>query len=96
MIQAPLKTVGIDYPRPGEVIAPRQRYSLRISAPTDAMEVRVSIDDGEWKPCRVDNGFWWFDWTAPEAEGDHVAVVRVIVDDGSLLLAHPRLFKVQA
>ena len=33
MIEAPLKTVGIDYPYAGEVIAPGQSYSFRITAP---------------------------------------------------------------
>ena len=93
MIQAPLKTVGIDYPNPGETIATGD-YSFRISAPSDAKEVRLSIDDGDWKPCRKDDGHWWFDWTA-QAQGEHIAVSRVIEADGSLLVTQPRLFKVQ-
>ncbi|MBI2384742.1 MAG: hypothetical protein HYV14_01890 [Elusimicrobia bacterium] len=94
MIQAPLKTVGVDYPRAGETLAPGQDYSFRVTAPSDAKEVRLSIDDGEWKPCRMDAGYWWFDWT-PQDEGDHIAVSRVIEADGSMLVTQPRLFTVR-
>jgi len=95
MIDAPLKTVGIDYPRSGEAIAPGQPYSFRVTAPADAREVRLSIDDGEWLACRNGEGHWWFDWTA-QAEGDHIAVSRVIESDGSMLVTQPLLFKVRA
>lgn len=95
MIEAPLKTVGLDYPYPGELIARGQTYSFRITAPSDAREVRLSIDDGEWKPCRKDDGHWWFDWTA-EGDGAHIAVSRVIEADGSMIVTQPRLFKVQS
>lgn len=94
MIEAPLKTVGIDYPRPGDAIAPGQPYSFRVSAPADAQEVRLSIDDGEWKPCRKDDGHWWFDWSA-QAEGEHIAVSRVIESDGSMLVTQPIVFQVR-
>jgi hypothetical protein len=93
MIEAPLKTVGIDYPYAGEMIAEGQSYSFRITAPSDSKEVRLSIDDGEWKPCRKDDGHWWFDWTA-QAQGEHIAVSRVIEADGSMIVTQPRLFKV--
>lgn len=94
MIEAPLKTVGIDYPYAGEMIALGQSYSFRITAPADSKEVRLSIDDGEWQPCRKDDGHWWFDWTA-HAQGEHIAVSRVIEVDGSMIVTQPRLFKVQ-
>lgn len=94
MIQAPLKTVGIDYPCTDEAIAPGQNYSIRVTAPADAKEVRISIDDGDWKACRMENGHWWYDWTA-QGEGDHIAVSRVIEADGSMLVTQPRLFKVR-
>lgn len=94
MIEAPLKTVGIEYPYASEVIARSQSYSFRISAPVDAKEVRLSIDDEGWQQCRKDDAHWWFDWT-PQAPGEHVAVARVIEADGSLVVAEPRLFKVR-
>lgn len=93
MLQMQLKELGIDYPQHGEALAPGP-YSFRITAPADAKEVRLSIDDGEWKPCRVSNGNWWFDLPEP-TPGEHVAVVRVIEADGSLIVSQPRLFQVK-
>jgi hypothetical protein len=94
MIQTPLKEVGIEYPGAGEMVA-RGPYSFRISAPSEASEVRVSIDDGPWEPCRADDGRWWFDWSAREP-GPHVAVTRVIEKDGTLILSQPRVFRILA
>lgn len=94
MIEAPLKTVGLDYPFAGEQIA-RGPYSFRITAPSDSREVRVSLDDGPWLACRKDDGHWWFDWTA-EGAGTHLAVARVIEADGSTIVTQPRLFQVRA
>lgn len=93
MIQTALKEVGIDFPHPGETIAPGT-YSFRIAAPSDAKEVRISIDDEAWQSCRRSDGHWWFDWNN-QAAGDHVAVSRVIENDGSILVTQPRLFRVQ-
>ena len=93
MIQTQLKEVGIDFPHPGETIAPGS-YSFRIAAPADAKEVSLSIDDEAWHPCRQSDGHWWFDWNN-EAAGDHVAVSRVIENDGSMHVTQPRLFRVQ-
>ncbi|MBI4425362.1 MAG: hypothetical protein HY554_16655 [Elusimicrobia bacterium] len=93
MIQTQLKEVGIDYPHTGESVAPGA-YTFRITAPEDAREVRLSIDDGAWEPCRRENGHWWFDWASRE-EGDHVAISRVIEADGSVLVSPPRLFRVE-
>jgi hypothetical protein len=94
MIQTALKEVGIDYPHAGETIAPGS-YSFRISAPADAKEVSISIDDDSWKRCRQSGGSWWFDWSN-SAAGEHVAVSRVIENDGSILVTQPRLFRVQS
>jgi membrane protein implicated in regulation of membrane protease activity len=93
MIQTALKEVGIDFPQPGETIAPGE-YSFRVAAPVDAQEVRISIDDEAWQACRQSNGHWYFDWNNQSA-GDHVAVSRVIESDGSILVTQPRLFRVQ-
>jgi len=93
MIATQLKEIGIEYPHAREVIAQGQ-YSFRVSAPNDAKEVRLSIDDGPWQLCRANNGYWWFDWF-DSTPGEHVAVSRVIENDGSLILSQPRLFQVQ-
>lgn len=93
MIQTELKELSIDFPHPGETIAPGS-YSFRIAAPLDAKEVSLSIDDEAWHACRQSEGRWWFDWSGA-AVGDHVAVCRVIECDGSAHLTQPRLFRVQ-
>lgn len=94
MIQTQLKEIGIDHPRHEETVA-QGPYSFRLSAPLDAQEVRLSIDDGPWQPCRADGGHWWFDWSEA-APGEHLAVSRVIEKDGSLILGQPRVFRVEA
>jgi hypothetical protein len=94
MIQAQLKEVGVNYPQANETIEPGH-YSFKVTAAEDAKEVRLSIDDGAWQPCRYDNGFWWYD-CQNEAPGTHVAVTRVIQADGSLILGQPRLFNVKS
>lgn len=93
MLQTHLKELGIDYPQPGQEINSGP-YSIRITAPADSREVRLSIDDGPWQPCRKEDGHWWFDWSA-EDPGEHVAVTRVIEEDGSLIVGQPRLFAVK-
>lgn len=93
MLEMHLKELGIDYPHAGEEVGPGP-YSMRITAPDDAREVRLSVDDGPWQPCRRENGHWWFDWSG-DRPGEHVAVTRMIEDDGSLLIGQPRLFTVK-
>jgi hypothetical protein len=94
MIQTQLKEVGIDFPQPSETIVPGP-YRFRIAAPADAQEVSLSIDDEAWHACRRGDGHWWFD-SDNQAVGDHVAICRVIENDGSLLVAQPRIFVVKA
>lgn len=56
-----MNTATIDYPQEDEVIT-SQHYTFRISAPISALKVDVSIDGGNWQPCRKSMGYWWFDW----------------------------------
>jgi hypothetical protein len=93
MVEAPLKEVGIDYPRPEEAVRPGT-YTFRLTAPADTREVRVSIDDGPWMSCRRDDGRWWYD-ALLDVPGEHFAIGRVIQGDGSLIVTQPRLFRVQ-
>ena len=92
MLQMPLKELGIDYPQAGEEIA-AGAYSFRVTAPADAREVRISIDDGPWLVCRPTDGHWWLD--CPNEPGMHIAVTRVIQADGSMLVSQPRFFRVR-
>jgi hypothetical protein len=92
MINMRLKEVGIDLPHPNETL-PRGPYRFRVTAPADAREVRISIDDGPWQPCRHDQAHWHMDW-ASVATGEHVAVARLIEADGSMMVTQPRLFRI--
>ncbi len=50
----------IDYPTEGEKIQ-EGSYAIRISTDPNS-EVEISINNGEWRPCRESIGYWWFDW----------------------------------
>jgi hypothetical protein len=65
---------AVDYPRDGERVASRE-YTLRIATALPGV-VEVSIDDGEWLPCRSAAGFWWRDWSG-YGEGLHRVLARV-------------------
>ena len=56
-----MNTVIIDYPQEDEVIT-SQHYTFRMSAAISAVKVDVSIDGGNWQPCRKSQDHWWFDW----------------------------------
>lgn len=58
---APQVDLMIDYPLEGEKIR-KGSYAIRISAPPNS-DVEISINNGEWQPCRESIGYWWFDWT---------------------------------
>lgn len=69
----------IDYPINGENIN-SHHYSIRISTNASG-RVEVSIDGGDWLPCRTAVGFWWYDWHHIPS-GPHKIVARVIDDAG--------------
>ena len=58
------QVLAIDYPQEGEQVHEGE-YSIRISAKPEA-EVEISINNGEWQPCRASVGYWWFDWQPVE------------------------------
>lgn len=68
-------TVVIDYPRPNEKVH-TGHYAIRVTAKEGAPRVMVSIDGGEFAPCRSDAGFWWFDWQA--TPGRHSLVAKKV------------------
>ncbi len=72
------KRLTLDYPQKGELVISRQ-YTLRFSAPEGAPMVEVSIDGGDWRPCRFAVGHWWFDWEGYD-EGDHLLRARSAKD----------------
>ncbi len=65
--------VLLDYPQAGETVAPGH-YAIRVSAKPERA-VEVSIDGGDWLPCREAAGFYWYDWT-PSASGEARIVAR--------------------
>ena len=70
------------YPQAAETVVSRQ-YTLRFSAPEGAPAVEVSIDGGEWRPCRFAVGHWWYDWEN-YTEGSHQLRARASTDGGEL------------
>jgi len=76
----------IDYPQSGETLY-AGTYSIRISAPT-AEHVEVSINSGEWLVCRLQSGFWWYDW-ALWGPGSLTIMARMRTPDGAWLLSMP-------
>ena len=72
--------VRVEYPQEGEALA-RPGYTFRIGALPEAYAVEVSIDQGEWKPCRESLGLWWYDW-ADYADGEHTLVARSLIGGG--------------
>ncbi|MBI5209028.1 MAG: Ig-like domain-containing protein [Elusimicrobia bacterium] len=67
-------SVTIDYPRPNEKVMPGH-YTVRVAASGGTPNVVVSIDGGEFAPCRSAAGYWWFDWQA--TPGRHSLVARM-------------------
>jgi len=51
--------ITIDYPTDNEAIS-GLHYAIRIGASEGIAE--ISINKGDWQPCRHSAGYWWFDW----------------------------------
>lgn len=84
--------VTVDYPKEGELITSPD-YVFRIGArPTHAVE--ISIDGGEWQPCRQAGGYWWFDWSGYKA-GKHQAAARIQPENGDKATLETRRFRVE-
>ena len=65
--------VAVDFPREDSNIS-GPYYSIRVGA-LDAETVDISINQGEWIPCRHDSGYWWYDWANFKA-GTYQLVAR--------------------
>lgn len=87
--RASTSLVTIDYPQENETII-HPSYAIRISADAGST-VAVSIDGGEWRPCRHAVGHWWLDWV-DNTRGPHQIVARLCNSDGTeLAQSEPRL-----
>lgn len=85
--------LAVDFPRQGERITTPQ-YTLRLSAPEDVAGMDISIDQGDWQPCRKSVGYWWYDWSGYE-NGEHEIVARVQTGNGKDISCEPHEFFVQ-
>lgn len=78
----------IEYPGKGETIV-SPTYTIRVAAPPSAEALDVSIDQGSWRPCRKDVGYWWFDW-AGYSDGEHDVIARIRGRNGRWRMSSPR------
>ncbi|HAM36570.1 MAG TPA: hypothetical protein DEB40_14760 [Elusimicrobia bacterium] len=85
--------VMLDYPTEGEVITSAS-YTFRISAPKNGDKIEVSINQGEWLPCRQEGGYWWYDWSGYEP-GEYQIRARMHAADGKMKLTMLRRFDVK-
>ncbi|MCR4294524.1 MAG: hypothetical protein NUW21_03245 [Elusimicrobia bacterium] len=82
--------VGVQCPAEGEEIA-GATYSFNIKAAPGTLGVDISIDQGEWLPCREALGLWWYDWTG-FAKGGHRIEARAFIGEGIMAGSPPRHF----
>jgi hypothetical protein len=84
--------VRVDYPQEGEVLS-REGYTFRIGTASGARSVEVSLDQGNWRPCREALGMWWHDW-ADLTPGEHVLIARTRIGEDLSATSGPRRFSV--
>ncbi len=82
--------VRIAYPKEGEIIS-GPRYAFQIGTIPQAISVEISIDGGEWKPCRESLGLWWHDWENFNG-GAHEAQARIHKDGPAIVFSEVRRF----
>jgi len=85
--------VSVSYPNEMEIIS-NLNYTLQIAVGEPAQAVELSIDQGDWRPCREGLGLWWYDWSGYDS-GEHEAVARLRRPDGTTILSEPRIFEVK-
>lgn len=82
--------VRVECPGEAAVIA-RPSYTIHIAAGPGADSVQVSIDHGDWLPCREALGLWWYDWSGFE-KGPHELSARSRAGEGIPTDSAPRRF----
>lgn len=87
----PKPYIVIDHPANGEKIHPNH-YTIRIGA-GGGENVHISIDEGDWKPCRPSHGYYWFDWHSIEP-GEHKVVAKMTLVTGNQKKSKATLCKV--
>lgn len=85
--------VLVEFPAEGDIVA-GPYYTFQISTVPGSNGVEVSIDKGDWKPCREALGLWWHDWSGYE-KGAHELTARTRTGDGIAISSGPRRFLVE-
>lgn len=66
--------ISVEHPQIGQrSYFPESEYQV-LDSSIEGLE--ISIDEGEWRPCRRDGGCWAYEWTGYQA-GRRQAVVRI-------------------
>lgn len=76
----PKTWVVIDFPQSGETLLETRHYAVRIGASSGPVE--ISVNGSDWKACRENAGYFWFDWT-DIPKGEHKLVARAQFADGN-------------
>ncbi len=71
--------IWIDFPTQSENFSSSE-YVVRLGV-GGADLVEISIDKGPWLPCRLNSGFWWYDWSNI-SKGRHTLAARMRASDG--------------
>jgi hypothetical protein len=79
---SPESYVIIDHPQDGDLVSGLV-YTVRIGASSNGT-VELSIDGGDWQPCRFAAGYWWFDW-GWYTPGSHSLCARLRDDAGNTI-----------
>mgnify|MGYP000966753580 CR=1 FL=1 len=86
------KNVTLDYPQENENIVSRE-YVFRVTGEGAMQSVSVSVDAGNWQPCREAVGHWWYDWSDYK-DGEHQVRVEARTQSGAKISFGPRVFRV--
>lgn len=76
----------IDFPVEAEKVYSRH-YAIRIGASVEGY-VELAFNEGEWIPCRFDDGYWWFDWVY-FTPGKYTIAARMIDPEGKIVIQTP-------
>ncbi len=92
-LPVPASYAVVDFPQDKEVVVSSE-YTFRVAASPDADRVEVSIDGGEWRPCRPAVGYWWHDWSG-YSKGSYRVTARTTTSSGVVAESEPRRFSVK-
>jgi hypothetical protein len=85
--------ITIDFPKEGEVIS-SSHYAFNISTNVPVAEIELSVNGGNWRPCREAVGKWWYDWSGYKS-GTYAVHARSSLPDGRKIISSLRRFIVK-